>query len=188
MPEGGRKISIRVACVTGMPGSGKEEFIKVAVDLGFEVIRMGDLVREEVERRGLEFDDASVGGLADSEREEYGMGIWALRTLPRIAGSKVLIDGIRGIAEIEVYREAYPENLYVVSIEASDEVRYKRIRERGRKDATPTREEFNERDEREKGWGLMEAMAEADYRILNKGSLEEYRTEAQRVLRDIIEK
>ncbi len=169
-----------------MPGSGKEEFIKVAIDLGFVVVRMGDLVREEVKRRGLDLDDASVGGLANNEREKYGMGIWALRTLPRINEPKVLVDGIRGIAEIEVFRGAYPDNLYVVSIEASDEVRYRRIKERGRKDATPAREHFNERDKREISWGLLEAMAEADHRILNEGSLEEYRKEAERVLSEII--
>ncbi len=169
-----------------MPGSGKEEFIKVAVDLGFEVIRMGDLVRGEVKRRGLELDDATVGGLANTEREKHGMGIWALRTLPRISGTKVLIDGVRGLAEIDVYRGAYPDSLHVISIEASDQIRYQRIKERGRKDATVTRERFDERDERERSWGLAEAMAEADYRILNESSLERFRKEAERVLREII--
>ncbi|MCK4443583.1 MAG: flagellar hook-basal body complex protein FliE [Thermoplasmata archaeon] len=171
-----------------MPGSGKEEFIKVATDLGFQVVRMGDLVREEVRSRGGDLDDASVGGLANSEREKYGMGIWALRTLPKISGSKVLIDGIRGIAEIEVYREAYPESLFVVSLESSDKVRYERIKERGRKDATPSEEQFKERDNRERSWGLQEAMAVADYRIANEGSLQEYKEEVARVLREIIDK
>jgi dephospho-CoA kinase len=171
-----------------MPASGKEEFISVATDLGFEVVRMGDVVREEVRRRGLELDDTSVGGLGNSEREDYGMGIWALRTLPRIRDTNILIDGIRGIAEIEIYRDAYPDNLHVVSIEASERVRFKRIKERGREDATLTREEFDMRDERERSWGLAEAMAKADYRILNEGSLEEFREEAERVLREIMEK
>lgn len=179
-------IATKIVCVTGMPGSGKEEFIEVAAGLGFEVVRMGDIVREEVARKGLDQDDATVGGLANSERKKYGLGIWAVRTLPRISGSMVLIDGIRGIAEIEVYRQAFPEGLYVVSIEASDEVRFERINRRGRGDATTTKEEFRERDEREKSWGLLQAMGEADFRILNEGPLEEYRAKAGRVLREII--
>ncbi len=171
-----------------MPGSGKEEFINVAIDFGFQIVRMGDLVRDEVRRRGHNLDDASVGGLANGEREKYGMGIWALRTLPKIRESKVLIDGIRGIAEIEVYREAYPEGLYVISIESSDKARFERIKERRRKDATLTQEQFKERDDRERSWGLQEAMAVADYRIINEGSLQEYREDVGRVLREIIDK
>lgn len=169
-----------------MPGCGKEEFIKVAKESGFDVVRMGDIVREEATRRGLDSDDKSVGGMANEEREKYGLGIWAVRTLPRIKGTRVMVDGIRGIAEIEVFREAYPENLWVISIEASTETRYERIKRRKRKDATYTREQFDKRDEREKKWGIEQAMAEADFTILNEGSLDEYQKEAEKVLKEII--
>jgi len=171
-----------------MPGSGKEEFIKVAIEHGFDVIRMGDLVREEARGRELELDDSSIGGLANNEREKHGMGIWATRTLPRIDGSRVLIDGIRGIAEIKVYQETFHDRVFVVSIMASSDVRYERIKARGREDTTPTREQFDERDEREKSWGVEQAMAKADFRIVNEESLERFREEASEVLKEIIEK
>jgi dephospho-CoA kinase len=169
-----------------MPGSGKEEFIIVAEELGFEVVRMGDLVREEARRRGLDLDDLSVGGLANEERLKHGMGVWADRTIPNITGPLVLIDGIRGIAEIEVFRDEFSSNLFVVSIEASSKTRYERIIQRGRKDATLTKEQFHERDEREIGWGIEQAMNEADHTIRNEVGLEDYREDVRRVLKEII--
>ncbi|MFQ5884618.1 MAG: AAA family ATPase [Thermoplasmata archaeon] len=185
-PKGGRPVPQKVVCVTGMPGSGKEEFVKVARELGFEVIRMGDIVREEAKNRGLHMDDQSVGGLANEEREKHGLGIWAARALPKLGGQRIIIDGIRGIAEIEVYKRAFPANLFVVSIEASSEIRYERIMRRKRKDATLTRGQFDERDEREREWGIERAMADAEYTILNEGDLAEYQKEARRVLEEIV--
>ena len=88
---------MKVICVTGMPGCGKEEVLVVAKDLGFSVVRMGDVVREEAKRRGLPITDAAVGGMAHTEREAHGFGIWAERTLPRIHGERVVVEGIQKV-------------------------------------------------------------------------------------------
>ncbi|MEE9116409.1 MAG: AAA family ATPase [Thermoplasmata archaeon] len=185
-PIGGREITTKVVCVTGMPGSGKEEFVKEAEDLGFDVVRMGDIVREEARKRGLSPSDMSVGGMANEEREKNGMGIWATRTIPKITGQRVVIDGIRGIAEIKVFREAFSSDLFVVTIDASSDVRFERIGRRGRKDATLTRERFDGRDEREKRWGIEQAMEEADHVIMNEGTLKEYHQAVRKVLEDLM--
>src|SRR2546428_11049302 len=94
-----------VVCVTGMPGCGKEEVLVAAKDLGFSIVRMGDVVREEALRRGLTITDAAVGGMAHAERESHGFGIWAERTLPRIHGERVVVDGLRRSEERRVGKE-----------------------------------------------------------------------------------
>ena len=43
-----------LVCVVGMPGSGKSLVSQVARELGFDVVVMGDAVREEAKRRGIE--------------------------------------------------------------------------------------------------------------------------------------
>ena len=58
--------------LVGMPGSGKEEFAKIAQKRGFSIVRMGDTVREETKKRGLELNDRNVGRLAHEEREKTG--------------------------------------------------------------------------------------------------------------------
>ncbi|HUJ78172.1 MAG TPA: AAA family ATPase, partial [Thermoplasmata archaeon] len=43
-----------------MPGSGKDELVGVARSMGLATLKMGDLVREEVRRRGLPISNANL--------------------------------------------------------------------------------------------------------------------------------
>ncbi len=73
-----------IIALTGMPAAGKGEVASVARERGWAVHRIGDLVWEETERRGLELAPASVGAFANGEREAHGYGVWASRSLERI--------------------------------------------------------------------------------------------------------
>src|SRR5256885_16627477 len=110
-----------------MPGCGKEEALAVAKTLGFSVVRMGDVVREEALRRGLPITDATVGGMANAERQVHGMGIWAERTVPRSTGGRVLVDGLLGRAGLEIFQEAFGADLSVVAVHASPKSRNDRM-------------------------------------------------------------
>jgi len=48
---GGR---LRLILIAGMPGSGKSIVSSIARELGLPVYVMGDVVREEARRRGIE--------------------------------------------------------------------------------------------------------------------------------------
>jgi len=165
-----------------MPGCGKEEVLSVAQELGFSIVRMGDVVREEARRRGLPITDAAVGGLAHAERQAHGYGVWAERTLPRIQGERVLVDGLRGRAELDVFRKAFGGHLTVLAIHASPTTRYQRMMKRRRKDDAPGYEAFQARDVRELGWGLGEVIATADVMLVNEGPLEDFRRQARETL------
>ena len=171
-----------VICVAGMPGCGKEEFVKVAEERGLPVVRMGDIVRAEAKRRGLKFSDDSVGGMAHEERVKNGFGVWAERTIPHVKAGTTVIDGIRGREEVEVFRRAFGDRLVVVAIHASPKTRYERILKRRRGDDVLSVEEFHRREEREMGWGLAEVIATADHMVVNEDGLEGMRAECRRVL------
>ncbi|HLE55160.1 MAG TPA: AAA family ATPase [Thermoplasmata archaeon] len=174
---------MKVICVTGMPAAGKEEFQIVASELGYSVVRMGDVVRDEALRRGLPITDAAVGGMAHEERAKHGPGVWAERTVPRVQGERVLVDGLRSPAEREVLREAFGKDLVVFGIEASQGTRWRRVQERKRTDDAKTFEEFQRRDARELGWGLGEVVAAADVRIVNELALEKFYERVRQELR-----
>lgn len=170
---------MRVVAVTGMPGCGKEEVLSVAQALEFSIVRMGDVVREEARRRGLPITDAAVGGMAHEERQAHGLGVWAERTLPRIRGTSVLVDGLRGRAEAEVFRKAFGDDLVVLAVHASPKTRYERMMRRQRKDDAGTVEAFRARDLRELSWGLGDVIATADVMIVNEGTLDDFRRAAR---------
>lgn len=164
---------------TGMPGSGKTACAKFAAGRNIPVVRMGDLVWAEVKRRGLELTDLNVGTLATQERERHGYGVWAERTVVEIAekvtdSDIVIIDGIRGDAELRVFQEHFGAKFVNVALHANPKLRYARIiSTRQRADDVMSEQEFRGRDERELGWGIGNAIALVDYMIVNEGTLDD---------------
>ncbi|WP_457615275.1 AAA family ATPase [Methanopyrus sp.] len=175
-------------CVVGMPGAGKGEFVKVAREEGVPVVVMGDAVRREAKRRGID-----VGEMAKRLREERGMDAVArlveedIERELRRAGV-VVIDGIRNPEELEYFRNRFGErSVIVVAIHASPRTRFERLRGRGREDDPSTRQEFEERDERELGFGIGDVISRADVMIVNERvSLPEFREKCRTVIRAIL--
>jgi dephospho-CoA kinase len=164
----------KVLVVTGMPGAGKEEFVKVAQRKGYAIIRMGDVVRQEAERQGVIMDDKGIGGFATSERQVHGPEIWARRCLDMLGPGPTVIDGSRSLREMKAFRSALGEDTALVAVHSSPAVRFERLRKRNRSDAPRSIQEFADRDERELGWGLGSLIAMADIMLVNEGTLEEF--------------
>jgi dephospho-CoA kinase len=173
---------MRALIVAGMPGAGKEELVDVAQNLGWEVVRMGDVVRAEAAKQGI---TASTGKFAHEQRQAHGADIWAKRTLAAMGDRRTVIDGCRSHAEAETFRRELGEDLMVVAVHSSPRTRYPRLQKRGRSDAPANCEEFQERDRREMAWGLGDLIATADVMIVNEGSLQDFKSECEEVLRSL---
>lgn len=180
---------MKVIAFTGMPASGKSEAVQIAKDKDVPVIRMGDLVWEETRRQGRPLDDKNVGSVATSMRKEYGMDIWAKRTVEKIRSLKqasvLVIDGVRNREELACFKKELGLDFVLVAIQASDEQRRKRAIARGRTDDSTDRRDLEERDKREISWGLQKVIADADIVIQNKGSLEEFRKQIIKLFRSL---
>ncbi len=175
---------MKVIGIVGMPASGKGEASRIARDLGIPVVVMGDAIRERVKEAGLPLTDANCGTIAGKLRADLGMDAIARITIPRIEATGalvVLVDGIRGDYEVTAFKEHFPD-FTLIGIDSSFETRYRRLANRGRSDDSLTPDELRARDERELGWGLGRALAQADRRIANEGSLEEFSTEVRALL------
>jgi dephospho-CoA kinase len=167
---------MKVIGVVGLPASGKGEFSKIAMARGIPVVVMGDMIRNAVKRAGLEPTDANLGAMATSLRSEYGLDAIAQLCVPEIQRQTapiVLIDGIRGDAEVNLFRRVFPGFL-LIRIDSSFETRLARIRVRGRSDDFSSAGELRTRDERELSWGLGNALNDADMHISNEGTLAEF--------------
>ncbi len=175
---------MKLIVVAGMPGAGKEEFLNVARDMGIPFLRMGDLVRELYPKRGDEDRDLTLGQFANIERERHGYNIWAKRALERMSGNIYLIDGCRSMDEVLAYR-SLSDDVNIVAIHAPPKIRYDRLVKRQRDDAPRNVEEFDARDSREMGWGLADVIALSDHLIVNDGSLEKFREDANAYLRSV---
>ena len=174
-----------ILALVGMPGSGKDVFVQEARKAGFNHIRMGDMVRLFAKEAGLDSSDSSIGGFATGQREEHGPDIWAIRTLEKIPGGNVLIDGSRSLAELERFRAVLGNGLKVIGIKAPAQERFRRLVSRSRDDDPSRFEDFQIRDRRELSWGLGEALEKAEIIITNDGTLEEFQNRCQSIIRNI---
>ena len=188
--------AIQILAFVGAPAAGKTAAAAVSKELGIPVITMGDVIRDELGRRGLPLNDENAGRIANELREKEGMDAIAKRCIPRIkalrvegtegekAGKKrvVVIDGIRGLAEVERFKEEFGTDFTLVRIDAPFDLRYERIKSRGRGDDSLRPEGFKAREARENRWGMGEAMKRADKVVKNEGSPEEFKAEIKGLL------
>jgi dephospho-CoA kinase len=176
--------------LAGMPGSGKSLVVNVACKMGYAVVVMGDVVREETRERGLDLDPKNIGKVMLELRKEGGASVIAERCIPKIEqqkSEKVIVDGLRSLSEVETFKRRFP-NFSLVAVFATQETRFNRLFLRHRSDDPDGRELFNERDMRELGVGLGNAIAMADYLIINEGNKNSTKAAVREFIRRIEKK
>ena len=151
-----------------MPGAGKSTIANGLKSKNFEIINMGDAVREEAKKRNLEPTGQNLGKLMLELREKNGQGAVAELIVDKIKNSNsnvIVIDGVRSNEEIQVLRKVGTVKL--LSVHASTDTRYNFLSDRKRSDDPKNREHFDERDTREIGVGISAPIALADESISN---------------------
>lgn len=182
--------------VTGLPGSGKSVVARMSKGLGVEIIRMGDVIREEANKRG-----ADVGDVAVNIRRKYGKFVVAERCIGKIKEVEkknkhihpsenekknqkfFIIEGIRSPYEVKLFKKNF-KGFKVIAIHSSPKTRFKRLKHRHRFDDSKKISEFKKRDNRELGFGIGDVIATSDYMIVNEGSLGKFKSDIRRILKN----
>ena len=147
--------------LTGMPGSGKSLVVEVAQHQDYEVVTMGDVIRAETAKLGLEPTPTNVGKVMLELRKNGGKGVIAEKCVLKILkknSQKVIVDGLRSFIEAEVFKKNFP-NFILVTVHASPQTRFERLSTRRRSDDPKDWAVFHERDLRELGVGIGNAIA-----------------------------
>ena len=153
-----------------MPGAGKSTIAEGLKPKGYDIVNMGNAVREEAKKRNLESTSSNLGKLMLELREKNGPGAIAELIKPKIESSTanvILIDGVRSNDEIQVLRKF--GNVKLLAIHASTDTRFDFLQKRGRSDDPQTKDNFDERDDRELGVGISNPIALSDDAISNTG-------------------
>ena len=172
-----------------MPGAGKSTIADGLKSKGYDIINMGNAVREEAKKRNLESTRENLGKLMLELREKNGPGAIAELVKSQIELSNanvILIDGVRSNNEIQVLRKFGIVKL--LAIHASTDTRFDFLQKRGRSDDPQTIAHFEERDNRELGVGISNSIALSDYAISNIGlSKDELTDSAFKIIQSWIE-
>jgi len=163
-----------VIAISGMPGAGKGIASQAAQELGLQVLVLGDVIREETERRGLEPTPKNVGSVMLQLRKDEGPAVVAKRLVPEIEASRsqmLVVEGVRSEDELLELKSKF--HVVTVAIHASPKTRFQRLLSRGRSDDPKTWEPFYERDSRELNVGLGHVIALADVVLVNEGTIDQ---------------
>ena len=171
----GQRMQVRklVIAISGMPGAGKGVASEAGKQFGLEVLLLGDIIREETQRRGLEPTPKNVGGVMLQVRVEEGPAAVVKRLVPKIEASRsqtIIVEGIRSEDELRELRTKF--DVISVAIHASPKTRFQRLLSRGRSDDPKTWDTFYERDCRELNVGLGHVIALADVLLVNEGTID----------------
>lgn len=163
----------KIIALVGLCGSGKSEVARYFNDLGYETVYFGKLTIEEIQKRGLEVNEANEKKVREELRSNHGMGAYAKLSLPKIEKlltdkKKVLIDGLYSFTEYKILLEKYADQLIVLCIYTTKKIRYERLTTREVRALTKEQamsRDFAEIENIEKGGPI----AMADYTVINDG-------------------
>ncbi len=168
----------KVIILTGMPGSGKstaaEEFLK----LNIPVIGMGDAVRREMRRRGIDISNRSIRLFSKRMTGKYG-NKYVINLVKKElievfkSNNMAVLDGSRRISEVEEVRKEGHMPI-ILGIIADKHTRFERIINRKNESDFSSYSEFEWREKLELSYGVAEVIATSDYYIYNSKSKKKF--------------
>lgn len=170
--------------ITGMPLSGKTLAAEILEEEGFAVLDMGEVVRIEMEKRGVEPE--KTGPFVNEMRSEHGMDAIAQLSVPYLQEiidekDRVVITGMRSWEEKKMFEKEVEGEIEVAAIWASRKTRRERREERQREEDVKG-DGFRERDQREIENGVGKLMALSDHLIKNEGTVEQLEEEVKEIV------
>lgn len=176
-----------IIAVVGMCGSGKSIASDYLEELGYQKVYFGGVTMEVLKERGLEVNPENEKKIREELRKDHGMGAYAKLLLPRIINysqnGPTVLDGLYSWDEYKILKDELKDNLSMIAIITTKELRYERLSKR---DIRPlTKEEAKKRDISEiENLAKGGPIAFADYYISNDGDIETYKEQ----LKEIIDK
>jgi dephospho-CoA kinase len=163
----------RLIGLTGTNGAGKGEVAAYLLKKGYACISLSDEIRDELRRRGEEITRDGLIAMGNALRRRHGADVLARRVMKKVRG-RTVIDSIRNVGEVAFLRRR--RGFLLVAVDAPVELRYKRVRERGRLESASSLAEFAAKEKEEMAGGssaqqLSRCLDMADVTIRNDGSL-----------------
>lgn len=179
-----------IIAFVGMPGSGKgtcTDYLHATYH--WPVVHFGNMVYEEVQRRGLDNvkDEKFV---RKDMREKEGKEVLAIHVARKVKGylengeTTVVLDGLYSWSEYKYLVSQFGDSLSVIAVAASKKVRHERVINRKDAHRSYTLEqlverEYSEIEDLEKGGPI----AYADYTIVNETDVDHLTSQLETTLR-----
>lgn len=177
-----------IIAVVGMCGSGKSIASDYLEECGYKKVYFGGVTMEVLKEKGLDVTPENEKMIREKLREEHGMGAYAKLLLPRIieysSENPTVLDGLYSWDEYKILKDELKDNLTVIAIITTKELRYDRLSKR---EVRPlTREEAEKRDIAEiENLAKGGPIAFADYYISNDSDIVAYKKQLNNIINEI---
>lgn len=145
-----RKRGICYIGLTGLPSSGKGEFVTILKkmlndkNIIFTYYSLSNELRKEARKRGLTIKRDVLHNLGNEIRSQHGNGILSLKLCKKISKELtqvvntdrmvIIIDGIRNPEEVLVFRKEFGDSFSLIAIKVPIVEVLKRLSNRSRQD------------------------------------------------------
>ncbi len=184
-----------IIAVVGMTGSGKSVVSDFLVEKGYSFLRFGQITLDIVKEKGLEPTEENEKEIREGIRNEKGMAAFAILNAPKIdellKNGNVVVDGLYSWSEYKWLKEKYGDDIKIVAVHASPEIRYKRLSERKEIDEKmrnrpATIEQAKSRDYAEiENIEKAGPIAMADFHLRNEGSKKDLNMELDKLMEKV---
>ena len=178
--------------ITGTLGAGKGTIVDYLHEVrGFGHYSVRAFLIEEIKRRNMEVNRDSMVIVANDLRASHSPDyiVGQLYRLAEQSGNNCIIESIRTPGEVKLLRSK--ENFWLISVDASPEIRYQRICKRGSETDHVSFETFIENEKREMDsvdpnkQNLRKCIEMADYQLMNDGGVEDLHRKMNEILNKI---
>lgn len=169
----------KIVCTVGLCGAGKSTVADFFSKKGYQFVRFGQIVLDEVKKKGLKPNEKNERKIREDIRKKYGMGAMAILNLPKfkklIKKGNIIGDGLYSFDEYKILKDYFKEKLILIAVFAPSELRYERISKRimPKSDTDLRNRPFTKKEAKERDFAEIENLdkggpiAMADYTILN---------------------
>jgi dephospho-CoA kinase len=169
----------KLVCITGLTGSGKSVASDYFVQKGFQFLRFGQIVLDEVKKRNLEPIESSERPIREEFRKKYGMAAMAILNLKKLKElmkkGNTLGDGLYSFEEYKVLKKEFGKNFITIAVYAPPKLRYERLTKRKltKKDKELRNRPSTKKDAESRDMAEIERLnkggtiAMADYTVIN---------------------
>ncbi len=161
--------------IAGTIGAGETAACEILEGLGFRRISLSDILREKLREMGKPVTRENLRWLGEKLRSEQGEDVLARMALEKHGGN-VVIDSVFAPEEA---RYIQSKGGVIVGIVAPLELRHGRVVAR---DGPVSLEEFRKKDEWDRRGRTDAVLDEADFIIVNDGTLEELEEALRKVV------
>lgn len=167
----------KIIAIVGMCGSGKTVATELFEKAGYQKVYFGKVTFDEMEKRGLEINEANERLIREEFRSTGDKAIYARLNLPKIEElhktSNVVVESMYSWSEYKLLKEHFGETFEVLAIVTNCGKRRERLLTRKIRPMTIEQSlsrDYSEIENIEKAGPI----GIADYYITNNGSEEEF--------------